>query len=77
LAISSPKGIPGKQLLRFAGTIDHDDIQAIEQAIEAECEKVDEFAISASALACGLDTAREYGVITRILSIFSKNGGKP
>ncbi len=41
LVISSPKGIPGKQLLRFAGTMDHDDIRAIEQAIEAGCEKVD------------------------------------
>ncbi|MFQ5409693.1 MAG: hypothetical protein ACE5FI_14890 [Anaerolineales bacterium] len=42
LVVSSPKGIPGKQLLRFAGTMDHDDIRAIEQAIEAECEKVEE-----------------------------------
>jgi len=41
LILSLPKGVPGKQLLRFAGTIGPDDIQAMKQAIEAGCEKVD------------------------------------
>jgi len=41
LVLSLPRGVPGKQLLRFAGTIGLDDIQAMSQAIEAGCEKVD------------------------------------
>ncbi|MFQ5854861.1 MAG: hypothetical protein ACE5LU_04355 [Anaerolineae bacterium] len=41
LALSLPKGTPGKQLLRFAGIIEPDDIEAMSQAIEAGCEKVD------------------------------------
>ena len=41
LVLSLPKGVPGKQLLRFAGAIGPDDIQAMSQAIEAGCEKVD------------------------------------
>ncbi len=41
LLLSLPKGVPGKQLLRFAGIIGHDDIQAMSQAIEEGCEKVD------------------------------------
>lgn len=34
-------GIPGRQLLRFAGTIPADDLRLMQQAIEAECEQVD------------------------------------
>jgi len=41
LVMSLPRGVPGKQLLRFAGTIELDDIQTMKQAIEAECERVD------------------------------------
>ncbi len=41
LALSSLKGVPGKQLLRFAGILEPDDAQAIAQAIEAGCEQVD------------------------------------
>jgi hypothetical protein len=41
LAVSVPKGVPGKQLLRFAGTIPADDLQMMAQAIEVGCEKVD------------------------------------
>lgn len=41
LAITSPKGVPGKQLLSFAGTIPADDLKAMEQAIEEGCERVD------------------------------------
>jgi len=36
-----PKGVPGKQLLRFAGAIQKDDLQAITQTIEAGCERID------------------------------------
>lgn len=41
LALSLPKGPPGKDLLRFAGVMDPDDVQVILQAIEAGCESVD------------------------------------
>ena len=41
LAITGPKGVSGKQLLSFAGSIPSDDLKAIEQAIEDGCEKVD------------------------------------
>jgi hypothetical protein len=41
LALSLPKGTPGKQLLRFAGIMERGDIQAMIQAIEAGCERVD------------------------------------
>ncbi|PIG91027.1 hypothetical protein [Gloeocapsopsis sp. IPPAS B-1203] len=35
------RGTPGKQLLRFAGSIPSDDLQAIREAIEQDCEQVD------------------------------------
>ncbi len=41
LAKSYPKGVPGKQLLRFSGIMEAEDIQAITQAVEASCERVD------------------------------------
>jgi hypothetical protein len=41
LALSVPKGIPGEQLLRFAGAIPADDLQMMAQAIEAGCERID------------------------------------
>lgn len=41
LAKSFPKGVPGKQLLRFSGIMEAEDIQAMSQAIEASCERVD------------------------------------
>ena len=41
LTLSEPKGIPGKQLLHFAGMIQPDDLQAMAQAIEAGCERID------------------------------------
>ena len=40
LAVTGPKGVPGKQLLSFAGTIHTDDLKTIKQAIEDNCEKV-------------------------------------
>lgn len=41
LAKIKPKGVSGKELLSFAGTIGSDDLQAIAQAIEEGCERVD------------------------------------
>lgn len=41
LVLSLPKGMPGKQLLRFAGILESEDAQAMTQAIEAGCEQVD------------------------------------
>jgi hypothetical protein len=40
LAKSKISGIPGKNLLRFAGSIDSEDLKVIEQAIAEGCEKV-------------------------------------
>jgi hypothetical protein len=34
-------GVPGKQLLNFAGTISPNDIQLMSRAIEQGCEQVD------------------------------------
>lgn len=36
-----PKGIEGKNLLRFEGIIPADDLRLITKAIEENCEKVD------------------------------------
>lgn len=36
-----PQGVPGKELLRFAGTIAPDDLALMTQAIETECERID------------------------------------
>ncbi len=41
LVASVPHGVPGQQLLRFAGAIPLDDIQLMRQAIEEGCERVD------------------------------------
>jgi len=41
LVTSSPAGVPGKQLLRFAGAIEENDLKIMQQAIESGCEKVD------------------------------------
>ena len=41
LAVTGPKGVPGKQLLSFAGAIPADDLKEMIQAIEENCEKVD------------------------------------
>lgn len=40
LAISFPKGVKGKQLLSFSGIMETEDIQAMSEAIEAGCERV-------------------------------------
>ena len=41
LTLSTPRGVPGKQLLRFAGTISPDDARQMREAIEQGCERVD------------------------------------
>lgn len=37
----TPKGVEGKTLLRFEGSIPADDLQLMSKAIEEGCEKVD------------------------------------
>jgi len=41
LAASAPHGVPGRQLLQFAGTVPPDDLQLMRQAIEDGCELID------------------------------------
>jgi len=41
LAVSIPHGVPGQQLLQFAGAIPLDDLQLMRQVIEESCEQVD------------------------------------
>ena len=41
LTTSVQRGIPGKKLLHFAGTIPPDDLELMSQAIEQGCEQVD------------------------------------
>jgi hypothetical protein len=41
LAVSAPQGVPGRQLVRFAGAISADDAHLMREAIEHGCEQVD------------------------------------
>lgn len=41
LVATQVRGVPGQTLLRFAGTIDTNDLAMMAQAIEAGCEQVD------------------------------------
>ncbi len=41
LKTTTPRGVRGKELLRFAGAISPDDVALMEQAIEEDCERVD------------------------------------
>ncbi len=41
LRSARPRGVPGRELLQFAGTITKDDAEAMRKAIEAGCEQVD------------------------------------
>jgi hypothetical protein len=41
LAISKPRGLPGRQLLQFAGDLTLEDAQLMRDAIENGCEKID------------------------------------
>jgi hypothetical protein len=38
---SQIQGVPGQQLLKFAGVIPSDDLQLMQEAIEQDCEQVD------------------------------------
>lgn len=38
LALSTPRGVPGCELVRFAGTIPSSDLKAMQEAIEQGCE---------------------------------------
>ena len=40
LALTAPVGTPGKELLRFAGTIEPDDLNLMAAAIQEGCEQV-------------------------------------
>ena len=39
--LRTPAGTPGRELLRFAGSIDPSDLETISQAIQEGCEKVE------------------------------------
>jgi hypothetical protein len=41
LLTSQLRGVPGKQLLCFAGSIPIDELNAIQEAIKQDCEQVD------------------------------------
>jgi hypothetical protein len=41
LAAARPRGVPGKDLLRFAGVISKQDADEMRSAIESGCEQVD------------------------------------
>ncbi|MEB3279212.1 MAG: hypothetical protein VKK42_09875 [Lyngbya sp.] len=41
LAASKIRGVPGQQLLQFAGTIHPHDLQLMQEEIEQGCEQVD------------------------------------
>lgn len=40
-ALVQHRGVPGKQLLRFAGSMEADDVKAMIQAVEEGCEQVE------------------------------------
>jgi len=39
--LAAPEGTPGWKLLRFAGSIDPADLEAMSEAIQEGCERVD------------------------------------
>lgn len=41
LSISTPRGVPGKDLLRFSGMISITDLEQMREAIDQGCEKID------------------------------------
>ena len=41
LSLSTPHGVSGKQLLRFAGAVPPGDVKLMREAIEQGCEQVD------------------------------------
>ena len=41
LALGRPHGVPGRDLLQFAGLIPREDLEEMERAIEMDCERID------------------------------------
>ncbi|HEY0781053.1 MAG TPA: hypothetical protein VGE98_01255 [Thermoanaerobaculia bacterium] len=41
LVAPTPRGIPGRELLRFSGTFDSQALREMSEAIEEGCERVD------------------------------------
>jgi hypothetical protein len=41
LVVSTPHGTPGRELLRFVGTIPKESAELMRQAIEEDCERID------------------------------------
>lgn len=41
LNATTPKGKPGKDLLKYAGSIDQSSLKMMEEAIKYDCERVD------------------------------------
>lgn len=41
LVITRPRGVPGQELLRFAGTMSDEDAKEMMEAVDEECGKVD------------------------------------
>jgi hypothetical protein len=41
LALSTPRGVPGRQLLQSAGELRPEDARLMREAIEQGCERVD------------------------------------
>ena len=41
LATAQPRGVPGKDLLKFAGSIEKDELKIMSRAVEEDCERVD------------------------------------
>ncbi len=39
--LAAPSSVPGRDLLRFAGSIDPADLEAMSQAVLEGCEKID------------------------------------
>jgi hypothetical protein len=40
-SLERPKGVPGRDLLDLAGTIDPEDLEIMKQAIEEGCERIE------------------------------------
>ena len=40
-ALTIPRGVPGRELLKFAGTIPAEDLRLMSEAIEEDCERID------------------------------------
>ena len=41
LTISTPRGTPGRDLLKFVGTIPKESAELMRKAVEEDCERID------------------------------------